>query len=119
MADWLPRGESAVVPRKKLEGYLLNPQHEIGRHKARVFASALGIQQDDWEYLRDQLQAGVVEAPVGNPRETKWGELYEVIVAVDGLNRQTRRVMTVWLVESGDELARLVTAYVMDEPAGA
>lgn len=118
MADRLPRADRAVVAREKLEGYLLNPQHEVGRHKARVFASALGIQQRDWQYLRDHLQSAVVDAPVGGVRETAWGSLYEIVAAVDGLNGQTRRIMTVWLV-TGEEPPHLVTAYVADESAGA
>lgn len=106
------------MPREKLERYLLNPEHEVGRHKARVFASALGIRQRDWEYLRGRLETAVVDAPVSSVRQTRWGDLYELVLAVDGLNGQTHRVMTVWLV-AGEEPPRLVTAYVADEPAGA
>jgi hypothetical protein len=29
-----------------------------------------------------------------------WGSTYEVVVPIEGLNGQTRRVMTVWLVAS-------------------
>ena len=83
------------MPREKLERYLLNPEHEVGRHKARVFASALGIRQRDWEYLREQLQTAVVDAPVSRVRETPWGGLYELVLAIEGRNGQTRRVMTV------------------------
>lgn len=118
MADRLPRADRAIVPREKLERYLLDPGHEVGRHKARVFASALGIRQRDWEYLRDQLLTAVVDAPVSGARETPWGGLYEVVLAFEGLNGQTRRVVTIWLV-AGDEAPRLVTAYVADEPTGA
>lgn len=118
MAERLPRADQAVVPREMLERYVLNPEHEVGRHKARVFTSALGIRQRDWEYLRDQLRAGVIDAPVHSVRETPWGALYELALAVDGRNDQTRRVMTVWLV-AGEEPPRLVTAYVADEPTGA
>jgi hypothetical protein len=119
MADRLPRAHRALIPRAKLEGYVLNLQHEVGRHKARVFASALGIEQRDWEYLRDQAQTGIVEASRASRRETQWGDLYEAVVDVVGLNGETRPVMTVWLVESEDDPPRLVTAYVADEPAGA
>jgi hypothetical protein len=42
-AENLPHAERAVVPREKLEGYLLNLGHEVGRHKARVFGAALGM----------------------------------------------------------------------------
>jgi hypothetical protein len=118
MAERLPRADQAVVPREKLGRYLLNTEHEVGQHKARVFASALGIRQRDWEYLREQLQAAVVDTPVSSVRETPWGGLCELVLSVDGLNGQTRRVMTVWLAVGG-EPPRLVTAYVADEPAGA
>lgn len=107
------------MPREKLEGYLLDPEHEVGRHKARVFASALGIQQRDWEYLRDQLEAAIIDASVSSVRETPWRDLYEMVLPVDGLNGQTRRVMTAWLVATDDDPPRLVTAYVLDVPAGA
>jgi filamentous hemagglutinin len=116
----LPRADRAVVPREKLEGYLLNPRHEVGRHKARVFVAALGIHQADWAYLRTQIEAGIVDAPVGSVRDTQWGRLYEVLVPIEGLNGQTRRVMTVWLVTlESDEPPRFVTGYVVDEPSGA
>jgi hypothetical protein len=118
MADRLPRADRAVVAREKLEGYLLNPQHEVGRHKARVFASALGIERRDWQHLGDQLRAAVVDAPVSSTHDTSWGSLYEVVVAVEGLNSQTRQVVTIWLV-AGDEPPRLVTAYVAEEPRDA
>jgi filamentous hemagglutinin len=120
MADTeaLPGADRAVVSREKLEGYVLDPGHEIGRHKARVFAAALGIHRSDWEYLRDRLKAGILDAPVTSVRETQLGRLYEALVPVEGLNGQTRRVMTVWLVAPG-EPPRFVTGYVADWPRDA
>jgi hypothetical protein len=107
------------VPREKLEGYLLNPRHEVGRHKARVFAAALGIGQRDWQYLRDQLLAGVIDAPVSSVRESAWGQLYEVEIQVEGLNGRVRPLTTAWLVAGADEPPTLVTAYVGDLDRGA
>src|SRR5664279_3638447 len=40
-------------PVEKLHAYGLDPEHRSGRHEARVFSSVLGIEQHDWEYLRD------------------------------------------------------------------
>jgi hypothetical protein len=51
----LPNAEQAVVEISKLRDYVLNPAHPRGRHKARVFASALDITQTDVELLRQQL----------------------------------------------------------------
>lgn len=49
---------------EKLRDYLLSPDHEHGRHKARVFQSALGIDRDDWAYLREQIVTWAVDAEV-------------------------------------------------------
>ena len=51
----LPNREQAVVDLAKLSDYCLNPDHPRGRHKARVFASALGLTLADAESLRATL----------------------------------------------------------------
>ncbi len=51
----MPNAEYAVVDREKLRDCCLNREHQRGRHKARVFASALGLTADDVEQLRDAL----------------------------------------------------------------
>ena len=114
----LPGADRAVVPREKLDAYLLNPEHPIGRHKARVFASALGLRRSDWPYLRNRLETGILQAPVTSVRETPWGRLYEAVVPVEGLNGETRSVLTVWLVAPRGA-PRFVTAYVVDPPRDA
>jgi len=60
----LPRRHAAEIPPAKLKDYALNPEHDEGRNKARVFASALGIRQEDWECLADSLRCG----PLGTAR---------------------------------------------------
>ncbi len=52
---FLPRAELAVAAEDKLRDYSLNADHRTGRHKARVFASVLGIAAGDWTFLRDQI----------------------------------------------------------------
>jgi hypothetical protein len=117
--DRLPQADRAIVPREKLEGYLLNLGHEVGRHKARVFGAALGIHRGDWQYLRDRITEGIVDAAVSAVRETPWGRLYEAVIPVEGLNGETRRVMTVWLVPSTGEQPRFVTGYIVVLPPDA
>jgi hypothetical protein len=45
----LPNVEHAVIDITKLRTYSLNPLHEAGQHKARVFQAALSISSDDAE----------------------------------------------------------------------
>ncbi|MBK8921668.1 MAG: hypothetical protein IPM81_09165 [Saprospirales bacterium] len=46
----LPNAESAFIDDRKLLEYCLNPEHEEGKHKARVFLAALGIHRDRYLY---------------------------------------------------------------------
>jgi hypothetical protein len=57
----LPGAERAVVDANKLRDYCLNPMHPRSRHKARVFASALGILQVDAEFLAARLLDAVLQ----------------------------------------------------------
>jgi hypothetical protein len=51
----LPSAGQAIVDIEKLRDYCLNPQHPRGRHKARVFASRLGITAKHADMLRSAL----------------------------------------------------------------
>jgi hypothetical protein len=42
----LPHAERAEVDIRKLSDYCLSPDHWEGKHKARLFAAALGITTD-------------------------------------------------------------------------
>lgn len=107
----VPRAAEAVLPEEKLAGYALDPAHPRGRHKARVFSSALGIEQENWRYLRDQLANGIVEAAVEGMRITPFGQLYETVVLVDGLNGATAPVAAIWII-AGEQPPRLVSTWV-------
>ncbi len=50
----IPNGEGAVVDILKLRDYCLNPLHDDGKHKARLFA-AVGVTANDAETLREVL----------------------------------------------------------------
>ena len=111
-APRLPNAEQATVPIEKLRDYALDPEHPRGQHKARVFRSTLGIGQDDWEYLREQILEAVPSAAVATVRVISWGTLCEVPILVEGLNGETHEVTTVWIVERDDDPPKLVTTYV-------
>ncbi|HEX8663091.1 MAG TPA: hypothetical protein VF744_03565 [Beijerinckiaceae bacterium] len=51
----MPSGERAVVDLRKLEDYCLSPSHFRGRHKARVFLQALGLDRSGAFWLREAL----------------------------------------------------------------
>jgi hypothetical protein len=109
---FLPRAEDAEIAEEKLRHYVLDPDHHLGKHKARVFQSALGIGQDDWQYLRDQILERLPGARVTAIRpKPPHGLEYEARMPIDGLNGETRTIITGWLVAE-DQPPRLLTTYV-------
>jgi hypothetical protein len=78
----LPRATRATIPTDKLVNYALDPNHPRGRHKARVFASALGIGAANWRYLHNQILEALADAPVRSTRITPFGVACEVVVSV-------------------------------------
>ncbi len=107
----LPRATEATIPTAKLVDYALSTKHERGRHKARVFASALGITASDWRYLHDQILAALPVGEVRSTRITPFGVAYEVIVMIDGHNGRTVPVVTTWIV-APDAAPRLTSTWV-------
>ena len=74
----LPNAERAFIDIAKLRDYCLNPEHSRGRHKARVFASALGVTLDNMEDLEQALldSARILDAQPGE--EDEYGQRYLV-----------------------------------------
>ena len=52
----LPNAERVEVPIEKLRDYALNPLHDEGKHKARVFLATLGFTYADAETLRELVE---------------------------------------------------------------
>jgi hypothetical protein len=55
----IPYADRAEVSIRKLRDYCLNPLHDEGKHKARVFASALGMTAADAGALPELLLEAV------------------------------------------------------------
>jgi hypothetical protein len=114
MGQPLPRASEAYIPPDKLAGYALSPEHPRGRHKARVFASALGITSSDAAYLEQAILEAVPTAPVSGIRtQGPYGYLYTVPILLEGLNGATHTVITAWIHHpAADAPPRLISAYV-------
>jgi hypothetical protein len=107
----LPNGERAVVDVTKLRDYCLNPGHEDGKHKARVFAAALGIGRDDAGWLRDRLLQAAVSEPAFVAAQTRFGTLYMLDFLLTGRSGSVS-VRSGWIVHHAEDFPRLTTCYV-------
>ena len=91
-----------VVDVRKLTEYALNDEHPGGKHKARLFRDLLGITKDDWQFLAEQLVAGLQEAMVERPRKSEHGVQYHVDVPVLGRNGTKKMVRAAWIIRTNE-----------------
>lgn len=107
----LPNADRAVVNIAKLRNYSLNPTHEVGKHKARVFQAALGLTITDADWLRGEIlrAAHISEATEG--RLSPFGQTYLIDVIITHDNRSAL-IRTTWIVEHGTDFPRLTSCYV-------
>ena len=108
----LPNGGRAIVDLRKLTDYCLNPGHLRGRHKARVFAAALGLSAVDAEGLRQVLLASAAAVDAELASSDEWGDRYvlDFHIARGGWDA---RVRSSWIVRRGEKIPRLTTCFVL------
>ncbi len=110
----LPNAENARVEDAKLLGYLLNPDHPHGTHKAR-YLGRFGFRSDNPAAARSALLEHGRSHDVVRVAQTGYGPRYAVegiLATPDGRNPYVR---TVWQMDNGEVAPRLITAYPLDE----
>ncbi|MEK8089899.1 DUF6883 domain-containing protein [Thermithiobacillus plumbiphilus] len=108
----LPNGERAIVDIAKLRDYCLNDGHPEGRHKARVFRSALGLASPDAAILRDAL----LDAARVNDAQPGLSDFYGQRFVLDFRMRHAGRdamVRAAWIIRAGEDAPRLTSCYVL------
>ena len=105
----LPNADRAVAEIRKLRDYCLDPMHDEGKHKARLFA-AVGITVNDAGELRGVLLQAVKtnEAQLG--RRDAYGQRYIVDFPIDWRGKRTL-IRSGWIIEHGTNTPRLTTCY--------
>jgi len=108
----LPNREKANIDIGKLTDYVLNPNHPEGRHKARVFLSALGLKAEDGEWLADTILTHLGKSEAVMQSSTSWGEIFRVDMEIVR-GKRCAKVRTGWLCMPGG--ARFTTCFVIGE----
>ena len=108
----LPNPNRAIVERKKLTDYCLNPNHPDGRHKARVFESALGLNLNNVEILETALLESVKQYNAVEDKQNRYGQKYIIDFPLVNNSKQAT-IHSVWIVKNSENFPRLVTCYVL------
>jgi hypothetical protein len=108
--EGLPNAARAIVPERKVKGYLLSEAHPDGRGKARFFA-AHGFSAESWQVLADALERHAAAHPVSDEEVTSFGMRYVVDGKLQAPDGRAPRVRSVWFIDVASDVPRLVTAY--------
>jgi hypothetical protein len=107
----LPNPEAAYIDIRKLRDYSLNPNHDRGKHKARLFLAILGLDTDDVK----ELQALILEAIQvyeAIPADTDdYGQRYIVDFPLTR-NQNTANIRTTWIIRPDETFPRLTSCYI-------
>jgi hypothetical protein len=108
----MPNAERAFVDMRKLTGYCLDTAHPRGRHKARVFDSALGLTAIHAEALYNTLldAACTNDAILGELDE--YGQRFVIDFEMSG-PAGTATVRSSWIVLHSEDFPRFVSCYVV------
>lgn len=108
----LPNAESAFVDIDKLRGYALNPNHARGKHKAKRFATILGLTADDAEELQAILLQAAIAFEATPTNQDPYGQRYVVEFPLTR-NNNTATLCSAWMVRSTETFPRLVSCYIV------
>ena len=106
----LPNAEQARVDRAKVVDYLLSTEHREGGPKAGFFLR-FGFTREHWEDLMDALRLHAARHEVVRVVPTEHGVRYVLDGILETPDGRNPIVRTVWQIDSGDDLPRLISAY--------
>jgi len=70
----LPYGDKAIIEQRTIMDYSLSPDHDDGKHKARLCRDVLGLTRDHATLLLDALKEAAVAGEAVSGRVDRYGQ---------------------------------------------
>jgi hypothetical protein len=106
----LPNAENAIIADAKLRDYLLSSTHPEGKDKALIFFSR-GFSLDRSEELRSALLSIAQKNEITKSFQSIHGMKYVVEGLLETPDKRGIFLRTVWMVDRGGTIPRLISAY--------
>jgi hypothetical protein len=106
----LPQAQSAVISESKLVENLLNPTHQDNGGKAG-FSLALGFSLENREEFATALRQFAAGTEIAEMVESPYGAKSVLDGWLHGRDNGQAMVRTIWIIDRGMNIPRLVTAY--------
>lgn len=102
--------KQVVIPREKLEDYLLSSTHLVGRAKAKFF-QAFGFDESGSSLLENELHKIAHSGKITDRLITAYGTKIVIEGILDSPSGKQVTMKTVWMLDIREEVLRFVTAY--------
>jgi hypothetical protein len=106
----LPNRDHASIAPSKLQGYLLSRTYPAGQSKAKFFR-AIGFDETTLPVLETGLLAIAKEYVVTQVIASPHGMKYIIDGPLSSPTGQVVSIRTIWIIDTGQETPRFVTAY--------
>lgn len=110
----LPNRHLAYVPEAKITRYLLNVNHPDGWGKAQEFRKR-GYNESNVDTLSRDLIAVAQGQLVSEVVPTQYGLKYVIYGMIQPPVEGNLLVLSVWMIDYGEDAPRLVTAYPQEQ----
>jgi hypothetical protein len=108
----IPNAENAIIDIRKLRDYCLDESHPVGKHKARLFASALNLDKENAEDLHDVLLIVVRQNEAEEGKKDEFGQRYTVDFELEKDNKRAT-VRSGWIIETKSDIPKLTTCFIL------
>lgn len=108
----LPNAENAFIDDRKLIDYCLSESHPVGKHKARVFISALGFSVENCQDLKNAILINIQNNEATITEINQYGALYVVDISAEN-SPKNAIVRTSWIIKTDENFPRLTSCYVI------
>jgi hypothetical protein len=98
------------VPEEKLTAYLLSDTHLHGAPKAEFFRR-FGFGLDNWQDMARALLNHAAVHGILKEETTPFGVRYVIEGPLTAADGRRPNVRSIWFIEAGTDIPRLVTAY--------
>ncbi|NBV14538.1 MAG: hypothetical protein EBS07_10790 [Sphingobacteriia bacterium] len=106
----IPNNNLSFVADNKITDYLLSDIHQIGKHKAAFF-KGFGFDIEGIKIFKGSQIQHSFEREIEKEVATEYGIKYELKCEIKTPDKRNPCIVTVWIVETGKQVPKLVTAY--------
>lgn len=108
----IPNHDNAFIDDEKIYGYCLNPEHPIGKHKAKIFEYLLNINQSNGLVLIKALKEAISNNDAIFEKETEHGKYYTLDFYLVR-NNYKYTIRSSWMIRRNEDFPRLISCYVL------